>query len=358
MGQAYEVAGSTTVPVDGSAIVRMWLAADGTHFSFQSSALTLSANTWTNTQTIDVTDAGTTTVIKPLVIGHDSSGTPAAGFGVGLKFTLGSTTTVARDAALIETLWTTATDATRTAALVFLTVTSAAALAEGARLAGSAFTVGVAGTSTGKVAFSGATSGVVTVQPAAAAGTWTMTLPTGVGTSGYVLQTDGAGVTSWVAQSGGSASTIQLFKWISDQSNGTTVETDLNTATTAANQLATDGEQLYFHFHGYFNDDGAATKHLRVYFAGTKIFDSGAVVVSAVTQWTLSGWIMRTDSSNVAYSVELAYNGADPVVSVDRLAVTFSGTNILKTTGQSTAGGGTGSAQVVSQFGSIEWKSS
>ena len=43
----------------------------------------------------------------------------------------------------------------------------------------------------------GSTSGTVTINTAAAAGTWTMTLPTSPGSSGWVLQTDGSGVTSW-----------------------------------------------------------------------------------------------------------------------------------------------------------------
>ncbi len=63
--------------------------------------------------------------------------------------------------------------------------------------------LGTAGTSLGSLSFAGNTSGVVTVQPAAAAGTWTLTLPTSAGTSGQVLQTNGAGVTSWATVSGG-----------------------------------------------------------------------------------------------------------------------------------------------------------
>ena len=59
---------------------------------------------------------------------------------------------------------------------------------------------GVSSTSTQLV---GATSGTVTLQGAANAGTWTMTVPTTAGTSGYVLQTDGSGVTSWAALTGG-----------------------------------------------------------------------------------------------------------------------------------------------------------
>ena len=51
------------------------------------------------------------------------------------------------------------------------------------------------------VEFDGTTSGTVTVQPAATAGTWALTLPTGAGTNGQVLTTNGSGVTSWATPS-------------------------------------------------------------------------------------------------------------------------------------------------------------
>lgn len=59
------------------------------------------------------------------------------------------------------------------------------------------FALGVAGSSLGAMSFSGNTSGTVTVQSAAAAGTWTFTLPTSGGTNTYALLTNGSGVTSW-----------------------------------------------------------------------------------------------------------------------------------------------------------------
>jgi hypothetical protein len=43
----------------------------------------------------------------------------------------------------------------------------------------------------------GTTSGVVTVTGAAAAGTWTFTLPTTGGTANYALTTDGTGISTW-----------------------------------------------------------------------------------------------------------------------------------------------------------------
>lgn len=64
-------------------------------------------------------------------------------------------------------------------------------------------TLGTTGTTQGTLAFAGATSGLVTMMGAAAAGTWTMTLPITAGTSGYSLTTDGAGNTTWTNVSGG-----------------------------------------------------------------------------------------------------------------------------------------------------------
>lgn len=59
-------------------------------------------------------------------------------------------------------------------------------------------TIGTA--SVASAQFRGSGSGVVTVAPAAAAGTWQLTLPTDDGTVGQFLRTDGNGVTSWVSQ--------------------------------------------------------------------------------------------------------------------------------------------------------------
>lgn len=60
-------------------------------------------------------------------------------------------------------------------------------------------TLGVAGTSLGKLTLSGNTSGTVIVQTAAAAGSWTFTLPPDDGDAGEQLQTNGSGVSTWEA---------------------------------------------------------------------------------------------------------------------------------------------------------------
>lgn len=68
--------------------------------------------------------------------------------------------------------------------------------------------LGLAGTSAGTMGFSGVTSGVVTIQTAAAAGTWSLTLPTSGGSSGQFLQTNGSGVTVWATVSGSGTVTV------------------------------------------------------------------------------------------------------------------------------------------------------
>ena len=60
-------------------------------------------------------------------------------------------------------------------------------------------TVGSNGGSTGTIAIRGSSSGAVTLTVAAAAGTWTMTLPNSAGSSGNVMITNGSGTMSWVA---------------------------------------------------------------------------------------------------------------------------------------------------------------
>lgn len=68
--------------------------------------------------------------------------------------------------------------------------------------------IGLAGTTKGVLRLAGNTSGNVTIQPAAVAGAWSMTLPTSGGTSGYFLQTNGSGGTTWAAVSGGGSMAI------------------------------------------------------------------------------------------------------------------------------------------------------
>lgn len=82
------------------------------------------------------TDAVTNAVTNTLTLDHLSSGTAAAGFGTGLLFRGHSSTGSIRNMAQVASVWTTATDASRTADLVFYGVNNAASPAEVIRFAG------------------------------------------------------------------------------------------------------------------------------------------------------------------------------------------------------------------------------
>jgi hypothetical protein len=69
---------------------------------------------------------------------------------------------------------------------------------ERGRISSAGLQLGTAGTTQGNLLMAGSTSGLITLKGAAAAGTWTLTLPTTAGTSGQMLRTDGSGVTTWV----------------------------------------------------------------------------------------------------------------------------------------------------------------
>lgn len=62
--------------------------------------------------------------------------------------------------------------------------------------------LGTAGSTRGILRLRGNTSGEITVQPAATAGTYTLTLPQDDGNATQVLTTDGSGVTSWTENKG------------------------------------------------------------------------------------------------------------------------------------------------------------
>ena len=73
--------------------------------------------------------------------------------------------------------------------------------------------IGANSGTTGQILLNGSTSGTVTIQPAAIAGTWNLTLPSTTGTTGQVLQTDGSGLSSWttVLRSSDTASMLSNY---------------------------------------------------------------------------------------------------------------------------------------------------
>ena len=106
-----------------------------------------------------------------------------------------------------------------------------------------ALSVGKTGTTTGQLKMLGVTSGTVTMQPAAAAGTWTMTLPTSAGSANQILQTDGSGVTSWVAPGSGTVTAVTASSPLA--SSGGTTPNITWTGATINGTSVTVGDLLY-----------------------------------------------------------------------------------------------------------------
>jgi len=126
-------------------------------------AITGGASTGGATTITDVT-ANTSTVEDILTLRTNSSGTAAAGFGSRILFQGESTTTDNRDMIGLSAIWTTATDASRTSALVYSDVNNAGAITERFRLAPTALTTNgtyTIGNSANTITLGGSTGSVL-----------------------------------------------------------------------------------------------------------------------------------------------------------------------------------------------------
>jgi hypothetical protein len=220
------------------------IVAGNVGYATSTSVFNVSNNTLTYTDAAGMliataTNSNTNTTLDVLTLRSNSSGTPAANYGVGVLYKGKSSTTGSRDMARISAIWSDATDATRTAALTFNGVYNAAANAEYMRLVGTSstaalLTLGVAGTTKGSIAFSGNTSGTVTISPAAAAGTYTLALPTAQGSANQTWINDGSGNMSFatlpVAGGGTGATTLTNHGVLLGQGTSAIVATSAGTA--------------------------------------------------------------------------------------------------------------------------------
>jgi hypothetical protein len=113
-----------------------------------------------------------------------------------------------------------------------VTITHAA---DNLAIAGGTLTMGTAGGTNGQITLAGSTSGTVAVRAAATAGTSTIfQLPASNGTDGYVLKTDGSGVTSWVAPGTPSADSLNFTEF----SDAMTLDASTSIAGTGTNALS------------------------------------------------------------------------------------------------------------------------
>lgn len=135
-------------------------------------------------------------------------------------------------------------------------------------------------------------------------------------------------------------------------------EADIYSSTTVANALAINGDKITANYGGNFVTVGTELTQLKVYFAGTAIWDSTGVAPSTgTTSWRVFVEIIRVSSTVVRYSVSLNTTGASGYTycTVGELtSLTLSGTNILKITGTS-SGVGSGAGDIVGKMGSVSY---
>lgn len=113
-------------------------------------------------------------------------------------------------------------------------------------------------------------------------------------------------------------------------------EDDLYSYTTAANTLVTNGDSINQVEQVAFVSHATATRRLKKYFAGTLIFDSGALTLAAGSAFTITTTIVKESATVVRVSVLVATTSAStvPYSTYTRItSLTLTGTNILKTTG-------------------------
>lgn len=149
-----------------------------------------------------------------------------------------------------------------------------------------------------------------------------------------------------------------LFASYSNTGNSGTSETDLYSYTVAASQLSNNGESLECYYGLSLSGLLTTTKNIRVYFGGTKLYDSGALTLSLTSSAsTITANIVRVSSSTIRYNVFQTVNGvsiANPVAVGEVSGLTLSNTQALKITGQA---GGIGAAtnNIIASLGKVTW---
>ena len=173
---------------------------------------------------------GTNDVNTTIELLRQTSGTAAAGIGTQITYTLQMDDGDYQPSNKLISTWTNVTPATRTSSFSFWGINSGGGRTLMTLAGNGLVTLGVTGANTGLLAFAGVTSGLVTIQPASAAGTYTLTLPTDDGTPSQILTTDGSGVLSWTTAGAGNVTKVgtpvnnQLGVWTGDG----TIEGDAN----------------------------------------------------------------------------------------------------------------------------------
>lgn len=188
-------------------------------------------------------------------------------------------------------------------------------------------------------------TGLGTLTQATLAGDSDVTLTSP--TAGQILGYNGS---AWVNQ----ASSVSLFQHFADVGSVSTTETDLYSDSIAGGTLSGNGNTIFARYAGTFANTTSA-KRIRVYLAGTAIFDSGALTISAASDWDVAVTLVRESATVVRCSVAANLTGASTgeFANYARLTgLTLSSANILKITGTA-SGTGVANNDIVASLGVV-----
>jgi hypothetical protein len=133
-----------------------------------------------------------------------------------------------------------------------------------------------------------------------------------------------------------------IFDYSADVSSTSTdgTEDNLFSSTTPANLLAVNNDKVRARYGGIVVGHATATRKIKVYFAGTAILDTTALISASNSNWCIDVLLIRVSSTVVRYVVYFVNTGFASVVPVsvgELTGLTLSGTNILKITGAAAA---------------------
>jgi len=199
-----------------------------------------------------------------------------------------------------------------------------------ATISAGALTLGVAGTAAGNLLLSGSTSGTVTLKTAAAAGTWSMTLPTTAGTNGYVLQTDGTGVTSWVATSSGGGTVTSVSQTFTGGLISVSGSPITGSGTLALTVAGTSGGVVYFSSASQWASSAALTANALMIGGGagaapaTTTTGTGVLTALGNTTNAASGIVVKDANANI--TTNALYQGFTNAAATTTITLTASST--------------------------------
>lgn len=150
----------------------------------------------------------------------------------------------------------------------------------------------------------------------------------------------------------------KLKEYFTDSGNVLGAETDLYSYSTEANLFSTNGDTIYFAYTVSIIGAAVPTKQVRIYFAGTLIFDTTALVFATNETLVLSCYGIRKDANTVRFTVTASFNTgvAIPKSTYTQVGgLTLTAANILKITGDS-VGAGANSNDVTALEGYVKYQ--